>query len=125
MVNVLTHVSHICVWRIVGHVYYSLVTMNNTGENRSSGATQRGVIPHWGHLERLAKALKHAGKTKADAAEYLQLSETTINNYLSGRHPVPFPVMVALSYWTGVDLAWLQDDDYDKCTPTNDMEAEQ
>lgn len=72
-----------------------------------------GSVPHWDHLERLAKALKHAGKTKADAAEFLHLSEGTINNYLAGRTHIPYSVMLAWAHFTGVSLNWLTDDDYD------------
>lgn len=86
-----------------------------------------GGVPSWDHLERLAKALKHAGKTKADVAEYLHLSESTISNYLTGRTHVPFSVMIAWATYTGVDLDWLTDDTYNKdasSEPRNNPEQE-
>lgn len=73
----------------------------------------RGRFPHWDHLERLAKALKHAHMTRADMAQRLHLSEGTINNYLTGRTHIPYPTMIAWSNITNVDLDWLMDQDYD------------
>jgi transcriptional regulator with XRE-family HTH domain len=53
-------------------------------------------------------------------AAFLHLSENTVSNYLAGRTHIPFPTMLAWAHFTGVDLAWLIDDDYD---PDDDGEV--
>jgi transcriptional regulator with XRE-family HTH domain len=68
-------------------------------------------------MERMAKALKHAGISTEDAARELHVSVGTVRNYLSGRTHIPYPAMLLWSRITDVDADWLMGDDYDPRSP--------
>ena len=58
--------------------------------------------------DRLSKAMRAADVTRADIAEYLGVSPTTIGNYTSDRVPVKKQTLRLWSMRTGVPLTWLE-----------------
>jgi transcriptional regulator with XRE-family HTH domain len=71
-------------------------------------------IPTWGLHHRLARSLEFAGMKSAAMAEFLDVSENTIRNYLSGRTRPRLGVLRIWALRCGVPLDWLAGDDPDK-----------
>lgn len=67
-----------------------------------------GAIPDWTLADRLGRSLRWAGVSRAEMANYLQVSPRTISAYTAGERE---PRAWALRGWaelTGVDLHWLE-----------------
>src|SRR5712664_1096210 len=67
------------------------------------------VVPVWDLPDRMRKALRHAGVEVQEMAEYLDVSRSTVSNWINGRIG---PSTQTLRLWamrTGVPYAWLKD----------------
>ena len=67
-----------------------------------------GTIPEWTKGDRLAKALKSAGVSVQDMADYLGVSRQTVGNYVSGRTQLTRGDMRLWAMRCGVPLEWLE-----------------
>lgn len=59
--------------------------------------------------DRLAKALRIGGISSNEMAEHLDVSRTTISNYINGRTEPKRSVLRDWAMRTGVPLEWLED----------------
>ena len=66
--------------------------------------------PQWDVADRLRKALRHAGIGVTEMADYLDVSRTSVSNWINGRIE---PSVQTLRLWalrTGVPYEWLAGD---------------
>ena len=80
-------------------------------------------IPHRLHFDmsdRLAKALRVAGMTNAEMAEYLGVSRNTISNWTNGHQPVKKQSLRLWALRTGVPLEWLEHGRLNAESPSGD-----
>jgi transcriptional regulator with XRE-family HTH domain len=69
------------------------------------------TVPSWDLADRMRKALRHAGLGVAEIADYLDVSRTSVSNWINGR---VMPSTQTLRLWslrTGVPFDWLRGDD--------------
>jgi transcriptional regulator with XRE-family HTH domain len=69
------------------------------------------AVPSWDRADRLRKALREAGIGVAEMADYLDVSRTSVSNWINGRIE---PTTQTLRLWalkTGVSYEWLSGDD--------------
>lgn len=67
-----------------------------------------GAIPEWRMSDRLKRAREHAGMSQAELAETVGVSRATIGNAEQGVRELRRPVLIAISFATGVALEWLE-----------------
>lgn len=53
---------------------------------------------------RLRALYRSAGFSRAEAAQFLQVTERTLHNWESGKHAVPAAVLKLLRIWAGYEL---------------------
>ena|SRR5690242_7435784 len=70
--------------------------------------TQGGSVPTWDLGDRLGKALRVAGVSVHEMAEYLGVSRNTVSNYTSCRVTPDRRTRMLWALRTGVSLAWLE-----------------
>lgn len=66
-----------------------------------------GSVPQWDLGDRMRKALKHAGISVEEIADYLGVTRGTVSTWVNGRI---VPSVQTLRLWamqTGVDYEWL------------------
>jgi transcriptional regulator with XRE-family HTH domain len=81
----------------------------------SEQPAEGGLIPVWDTADRMRKALRVAGVSVYDMADYLQVDRSTISNWTSGRIE---PSAGNLRLWalkTGVPFTWLCHGDMQPC----------
>lgn len=69
--------------------------------------TPAAAVPQWDRADRLRKALRHAGMSPGQMAEYLEVGGNTVSTWINGRID---PRPQTLRLWalrTGVPYAWL------------------
>jgi transcriptional regulator with XRE-family HTH domain len=76
-----------------------------------SGASQEGAVPQWELPDRLRRALRFAGVSRAEIADHLGVSLNTVNNWLGEKTKIRYAFVVLWAQKTGVSLDWLLDDD--------------
>ena len=67
-----------------------------------------GVVPTWDLGDRLAKALRVAGLTNSEMAEYLGVSRNTVSNYINAHTRIDRRTRMLWAMRTGVPLEWLE-----------------
>jgi transcriptional regulator with XRE-family HTH domain len=70
--------------------------------------TNRELVPQFDLADRMRKALRTAGMTVQEMADYLGVVRATASNWINGHTP---PSKQSLRLWalrTGVDFDWLQ-----------------
>jgi transcriptional regulator with XRE-family HTH domain len=76
-----------------------------------TSAYEPGMIPQFERHDRMGKALKVAGVSSSDMADYVGVARETMSRYLSGKAPAPLAVVRVIALRTGVPFAWIQDGD--------------
>ena len=69
------------------------------------------AVPLWDLADRMRKALRTAGLGVAEMADYLDVSRTSVSNWINGR---VMPSTQTLRLWsmrTGVPFEWLRGED--------------
>jgi transcriptional regulator with XRE-family HTH domain len=66
-----------------------------------------GDVPDWDLADRMRKALRHAGMSPGQMADYLGVSRQSVGNWISGRVEPSFQTLRLWSIRTGVSLEWL------------------
>lgn len=74
--------------------------------------------------DRLAKALRLAAITSNEMADHLDVSRTTISNYINGRTQPKRSVLRDWALRTGVPLEWLETGKDSGSTPSNPTSSE-
>ena len=65
------------------------------------------IVPEWDMADRMRKSLRDAGLSVQEMAEYLDVSRTSVSNWINGRID---PSRQTLRLWalrTGVSYEWL------------------
>lgn len=66
-------------------------------------------IPQWDMYDRLAKSLKSAGLSVADAAEYFDVHRNTVSGWIHGRINPDTRTLRLWAMLTGVPYEWLRE----------------
>lgn len=80
-------------------------------DGRMSNLTEDGTVPVWDLADRMRKALRDSGVSVQEMADYLDVSRTTISNWINGRRPPPVAALRLWAMQTGVDYEWLSGDE--------------
>jgi transcriptional regulator with XRE-family HTH domain len=67
-----------------------------------------GNVPQFDMADRLRKALRQAGLSVQDMAEYLGVSRNSVGNWINGRTAPTKPALMLWAMRTGVPFEWLQ-----------------
>jgi transcriptional regulator with XRE-family HTH domain len=79
-------------------------------------------VPDWDTADRLRKALRHAGIGVQEIADYLDVSRTSVSNWINGRVD---PSTQTLRLWAlrcGVSYPWLADGEESRARESNPPE---
>jgi len=74
----------------------------------SEQPASRPDVPQWDTADRTRKALRTAGIGVQEIADYLEVSRTTVSNWINGRIDPPPPVMRLIAMRCGVSYEWLR-----------------
>lgn len=66
------------------------------------------MIPEFQLGDRMALALRNAGHSQQDAADYFGVTRQTISAWTNGRNVPKKGELTLWALWTGVPLSWLQ-----------------
>jgi transcriptional regulator with XRE-family HTH domain len=66
------------------------------------------MIPEFQLGDRMALALRNAGHSQQEAAEYFGVTRQTISAWTNGRNVPKKGELTLWALWTGVPLSWLQ-----------------
>lgn len=75
-------------------------------------------IPQWDLADRMRKALRQAGMSNNEMAEYLEVAPATVSTWINGRFR---PSKQSIRLWamrTGVSYDWLCHGDIAPCVPS-------
>lgn len=65
-------------------------------------------VPTWDTADRIRKALRTAGIGVQEIADYLEVSRTTVSNWINGRIDPPAAAMRLIAMRCGVSYSWLR-----------------
>jgi transcriptional regulator with XRE-family HTH domain len=65
-------------------------------------------VPEFDQADRMRKALREAGIGVQEMADYLEVSRTTVSNWINGRHPPSKPALKLWAIKCDVDHEWLR-----------------
>lgn len=71
-------------------------------------AYEPGTIPTFEVHDRADKAIRVAGITRAEVAEYIGIRPETMSRYLSGKSKFPTSALRLIALRTGVPFEWLK-----------------
>ncbi|MDK8846954.1 helix-turn-helix transcriptional regulator [Corynebacterium sp. MSK297] len=82
----------------------------------------KGQIPEWRVQDRLKRAREHAGLSQVELAQLIGVSRATLGNAEQGVRDLKRPVLIAISFATGVSLEWLENGETPKRRKSRDTE---
>jgi transcriptional regulator with XRE-family HTH domain len=68
---------------------------------------RKPVVPEWTLGDRMAKALNYSGVGVQEMADYLDVTRTSVSNWLHGRVRPSRQTLLLWAIRTGVDLDWI------------------
>jgi DNA-binding transcriptional regulator YiaG len=80
--------------------------------------TTSGVPIKWDRADRMRKALRVAGMTPGEMADYLGVGGNTVSTWINGRIDPSYTTVRLWAFVTGVPLEWLHHGDMEPCDLT-------
>lgn len=74
-------------------------------------------VPEWNLEDRMRKALRHAELDTQQMADYLEVSRTSVSNWLNGRNRPSRPALRLWAMRCGVPFGWLIGDTREAAEP--------
>ena len=67
------------------------------------------AVPTWDLADRMRKAMRHAGLSSQEIADYLGVSRTSVSAWINGRVRPSAPTLRVWALRCGVSFEWLRD----------------
>src|SRR5258708_31713059 len=77
--------------------------------------TTAGVVIKWDRADRMRKALRVAGVTPGEMADYLDVGGNTVSTWINGRIRPSYAMQRLWAMRTGVPFTWLHHGDTQPC----------